>query len=63
MISGSIQRTQPVEWKTVEKSKKVNISQMTYEDLKDDPQVEFESRGMIEANGNGEIEMYFVSLS
>jgi len=40
---------------------KVNISQSTYELLKDDPDFEFKSRGKIEAKGKGEIEMYFVS--
>jgi adenylate cyclase len=41
---------------------KVNISQATYELLKDDRDFAFESRGKIEAKGKGEIEMYFVSL-
>jgi adenylate cyclase len=40
---------------------KVNISQSTYELLKDNPQFSFESRGKVEAKGKGEIEMYFVS--
>lgn len=40
---------------------KVNISQATYELIKDDPQFSFESRGKIEAKGKGEIEMYFVT--
>lgn len=40
---------------------KVNISQSTYELLKDDAQFSFESRGKIDAKGKGEIEMYFVS--
>ena len=40
---------------------RVNISQSTYELLKDDPQFTFESRGKIEAKGKGEIEMWFVS--
>jgi class 3 adenylate cyclase/Tfp pilus assembly protein PilF len=39
---------------------KVNISQMTYSMLKDDPQFIFESRGKIEAKGKGEMEMWFV---
>lgn len=39
----------------------VNISEATYELLKDDPEFAFESRGKIEAKGKGEIEMYFVS--
>jgi len=42
---------------------KVNISQATYELLKDDPSFSFESRGRIEAKGKGEIEMYFVLRS
>jgi class 3 adenylate cyclase len=40
---------------------KVNISQSTYELLKDDPEIAFEIRGKIEAKGKGKIEMYFVS--
>jgi adenylate cyclase len=40
---------------------KVNISQATYELLKDDADFTFESRGKIEAKGKGEIEMFFVS--
>jgi len=40
---------------------KVNISQATYDLLKDDPDFSFESRGKIEAKGKGEIEMFFVS--
>ena len=40
---------------------KVNISQVTYDLLKDDSDFKFESRGKIEAKGKGEIEMYFVS--
>ena len=39
----------------------VNISQSTFEVLKDDSDFKFESRGKIEAKGKGEIEMYFVS--
>lgn len=39
---------------------KVNISQYTYELIKDDPQFVFEGRGKIQAKGKGEIEMYFV---
>jgi len=39
---------------------KVNISQVTYELLKDDTEFVFESRGKIEAKGKGEIEMWFV---
>ena len=40
---------------------KVNISEASYELLKDDPEFTFESRGKIEAKGKGEINMYFVS--
>ncbi len=40
---------------------KVNISQTTYELLKNDADLSFESRGKIEAKGKGEMEMYFVS--
>ncbi len=39
---------------------KVNISQDTYEAIKDDPQFTFEARGKIQAKGKGEIEMYFI---
>lgn len=39
----------------------VNISQSTYELLKDDPDFQFENRGKIKAKGKGEMEMYFVS--
>ncbi|NOQ73959.1 MAG: tetratricopeptide repeat protein [Crocinitomix sp.] len=42
---------------------KVNISQATYEMLKNNPDFTFESRGKIEAKGKGELEMYFVSRS
>jgi class 3 adenylate cyclase len=37
---------------------KINISQATYELVKDD--FEFEYRGKIEAKGKGEIDMYFL---
>lgn len=40
---------------------KVNISQSTYELLKEDTDLLFESRGEIEAKGKGKIGMYFVS--
>ena len=40
---------------------KVNISQSTYELLKNYPDFAFENRGKVEAKGKGEIEMYFVS--
>ena len=39
---------------------KVNISQFTYELLKDDAGLSFQSRGKIHAKGKGELEMYFV---
>ena len=39
----------------------VNVSQSTYELLKDDPAFEFEYRGKIEVKGKGEMDMYFVS--
>lgn len=42
---------------------KVNISQVTYNFIKDDPEFTFESRGKIEVKGKGEINMYFVSLA
>ncbi|WP_353777873.1 adenylate/guanylate cyclase domain-containing protein [Winogradskyella sp. 3972H.M.0a.05] len=41
---------------------KVNISEDTYNYIKDEPEFIFESRGKIEAKGKGEVEMYFVSL-
>lgn len=50
------------------KVEKVNISQATYEILKNNPtdvlgqQFVFENRGRINAKGKGEMEMYFVSL-
>lgn len=40
---------------------KVNLSETTYELLKDDPDFAFESRGKVAAKGKGEMEMYFVS--
>ena len=42
-------------------SGRVNISQSTYERVKDNPDLRFEPRGKIEAKHKGEIEMYFVS--
>ena len=39
---------------------KVNISQTTYELLKNDSEFTFESRGKVEVKGKGEMEMYFV---
>ncbi|MEN8798355.1 MAG: adenylate/guanylate cyclase domain-containing protein, partial [Flavobacteriaceae bacterium] len=41
---------------------KINISQATYDIIKDDPQFSFEERGKIKAKGKGVVEMYFVSL-
>jgi len=40
---------------------KVNISQSTYDLLKNEPDLVFEHRGKIEAKGKGEIDMYFVT--
>lgn len=40
---------------------RVNISQSTFDILKDDPDLQFENRGKITAKGKGEIQMYFVS--
>jgi class 3 adenylate cyclase len=40
---------------------KVNISQVTYNLIKDDPAFDFEYRGKIQAKGKGELDMYFVS--
>lgn len=40
---------------------KVNISQDTYDLLKNEPDLVFEHRGKIEAKGKGEIDMYFVA--
>ena len=40
---------------------KVNISQATYDLLKDDPAFLFEARGKVEAKGKGAIHMWFVS--
>ena len=42
---------------------KVNISQATYELLKNDPDFSFESRGKIEVKGKGEMEMWFAESS
>jgi adenylate cyclase len=41
--------------------RKVNISQTTYEFIKDDTDFGFEYRGKIEAKHKGELDMYFVS--
>lgn len=40
---------------------KVNISQDTYELIKDNPRFNFKARGKIKVKGKGEIEMWFVS--
>lgn len=40
---------------------RVNISEVTYELVKDYPEFSFEHRGKIEAKGKGMMEMYFVS--
>ena len=45
------------------KAGKVNISKITYDLIKDDPDFSFESRGQIEAKGKGAMEMYFVFRS
>jgi class 3 adenylate cyclase len=42
------------------KAGRVNISQVTYEILKDDPDFTFENRGKISAKGKGEMDMWFV---
>lgn len=42
---------------------KVNISETTYNLIKQDPAFVFENRGMIEAKGKGKLEMYYVSRS
>lgn len=39
---------------------KINISQSTYELIKEDPAFKFMSRGKINVKGKGDIEMYFV---
>lgn len=39
---------------------KVNISQSTYEFIKEDPIFKFQARGKIKTKGKGEIDMYFV---
>lgn len=41
---------------------KVNISQSTYNLIKDNPEFIFESRGIINAKGKGDLQMYFVDL-
>ena len=39
----------------------VNVSQFTYDLLKDDPTFTFAHRGKLDVKGKGEMEMYFVS--
>lgn len=39
----------------------VNVSQVVYEELKNEPGLSFDYRGRINAKGKGEIDMYFVS--
>lgn len=41
---------------------KVNISQSTYNQLKENPEFSFIQRGKIATKGKGEIEMYFVNM-
>ncbi len=41
----------------------VNISQSSYELLKDDSDFVFEDRGEIQAKGKGELKMFFVRLA
>jgi class 3 adenylate cyclase len=40
---------------------RINISQKTYDYIKDDPDFQFEKRGRIEVKGKGEMDMWFVS--
>ena len=42
---------------------KVNISETTYQHVKDNPGLEFTPRGKIAAKGKGEMEMYFVKMA
>ena len=41
---------------------RVNISEATYELIKNEPMFEFQCRGKVQAKGKGEMGMYFVSL-
>ena len=41
---------------------KVNISESTYNLIKDEPEYSFETRGRVDVKGKGMVEMYFVSL-
>ena len=43
--------------------RKVNISQSTFEFIKDDPGYSFQYRGKIEAKHKGELDMYFVDVA
>jgi class 3 adenylate cyclase/tetratricopeptide (TPR) repeat protein len=42
---------------------KVNISQVTFEQVKNNPKLKFKHRGVIEVKGKGLMEMYFVDLN
>jgi class 3 adenylate cyclase len=42
---------------------RVNVSQTTYELLKNESQLTFEHRGKLEVKGKGEVNMYFVELA
>jgi class 3 adenylate cyclase len=42
-------------------SGKVNISESTYNQLKNEPEVNFEHRGEIEAKGKGKVNMWYVT--
>ena len=41
----------------------VNISETTYELIKDEPMFKFQCRGKVQTKGKGEMGMYFVSLT
>ncbi len=43
-------------------AEKINISEATYYLIKDDPRFTFESRGVLEVKGKGEMQMYFVEF-
>jgi adenylate cyclase len=42
---------------------RVNISEATYELVKNEPGLAFTLRGKVQAKGKGEMEMYFVARS
>lgn len=42
---------------------KVNISNTTYQHIKEEPQFHFENRGLVEAKGKGQMQMYFVKTA